>query len=272
MIIDWFTVLAQLLNFAILVWLMKRFLYQPILNAIDARESRIAATLADADARQAKADEERERFKASNAELEAQRTALMATASEEAATERTRLLEEARQAADDMRDQRQNALRTEAERLNQTLRRQTQDEVFAMTRQALSDMADEGLEARLVAVLLKRLDEMDEDTEQRFAAALESAPSKDASSVRVRSAFPLPDAQRAAIREALTRRFPAEFTPEALATSSRLEFKVAPEVISGIELTVNGQQLAWSLEGYLDAQEQAVAALLKDRITPDAAS
>jgi F-type H+-transporting ATPase subunit b len=113
---------------------------------------------------------------------------------------------------------------------------------------------------------------MDEDTEQCFGAALESAPAKGASSVRVRSAFPLPDAQRAAIREAFTRRFPAAFTLEALATGSLLEFKVAPEVISGIELSVNGQQLTWSLEGYLEAQQEAVAALFKDRVTPDAAS
>ena len=43
MLIDGFTVGAQVLNFLILVWLMKRFLYQPILDAIDAREQRIAA-------------------------------------------------------------------------------------------------------------------------------------------------------------------------------------------------------------------------------------
>ena len=43
MLIDWFTVSAQAVNFLILVWLMKRYLYQPILVAIDAREKRIAA-------------------------------------------------------------------------------------------------------------------------------------------------------------------------------------------------------------------------------------
>jgi F-type H+-transporting ATPase subunit b len=45
MLIDWFTVGAQTLNFLILVWLMKRFLYKPILNAIDTREKRIAKEL-----------------------------------------------------------------------------------------------------------------------------------------------------------------------------------------------------------------------------------
>ncbi|NLX99005.1 MAG: hypothetical protein GXY83_22905 [Rhodopirellula sp.] len=32
--IDWFTVAAQVVNFLILVWLLKRFLYKPILHAI----------------------------------------------------------------------------------------------------------------------------------------------------------------------------------------------------------------------------------------------
>jgi len=53
MLIDWFTVGAQALNFIILVWLLKRFLYKPILGAVDAREKRIAAELADAAARKA---------------------------------------------------------------------------------------------------------------------------------------------------------------------------------------------------------------------------
>jgi F-type H+-transporting ATPase subunit b len=38
MLIDWFTVAAQAINFLILVWLLKRFLYKPVLNAVDARE------------------------------------------------------------------------------------------------------------------------------------------------------------------------------------------------------------------------------------------
>jgi F-type H+-transporting ATPase subunit b len=49
MLIDWFTVAAQALNFFVLVWLMKRFLYKPILNAIAEREKKIASELANAD-------------------------------------------------------------------------------------------------------------------------------------------------------------------------------------------------------------------------------
>ena len=66
MLIDWFTVGAQVLNFLILVWLMKRFLYKPILHAIDAREKRIATELADADAKKAEARTEREELRHKN--------------------------------------------------------------------------------------------------------------------------------------------------------------------------------------------------------------
>ena len=100
MLIDWFTVGAQALNFLILVWLMKRFLYKPILHAIDEREKRIAAELANADAKKAEAQKERDEFQHKNEEFDQQRAALLSKATDEAQAERQRLLDEARKAAD----------------------------------------------------------------------------------------------------------------------------------------------------------------------------
>ena len=50
MTIDWFTVGAQTLNFLLLVWLLKRYLYGPILKAIDDRETQTAKVINQADA------------------------------------------------------------------------------------------------------------------------------------------------------------------------------------------------------------------------------
>ena len=96
MLIDWFTVGAQALNFLILVWLMKRFLYKPILHAIDEREKRIAAELADADAKKVEAKRERDEFQHKNDEFDQQRAALLGQATDEANAVRQRLLDEAR--------------------------------------------------------------------------------------------------------------------------------------------------------------------------------
>ena len=161
MLINWFTVGAQALNFLILVWLMKRFLYKPILHAIAAREERIAAELADAAAKEAEATKERDEFQRKNEELDQQRAALLSTATDEANAERQRLLEAARQAADALSAKRQEALRNDALNLNQAIRRQTQQKVFAIARKVLTDLATATLEERMGEVFTRLLREMD---------------------------------------------------------------------------------------------------------------
>ncbi len=161
MLIDWFTVAAQVINFLILVWLLKRFLYQPILDAIDAREKRIAAELADADAKKAEAKAERDEFQHKNEAFDQQRAALLSQVTDEAKSERQRLLDEARKAADALSAKRQETLRNDAQNLNQALSRRTQQEVFAITRKALTDLATTSLEERLGEVFTRRLRTMD---------------------------------------------------------------------------------------------------------------
>src|ERR1017187_8593339 len=129
MLIDWFTVGAQALNFLILVWLMKRFLYKPILNAIDTREKLIAAELADAAAKKAEAQKNRDEFQHKNEEFEQQRAALLAKATDAAKAEGQRLLAEARKAADALSAQRQETLKNDAHNLGQSITRLTQQEV-----------------------------------------------------------------------------------------------------------------------------------------------
>src|SRR5450631_4387883 len=123
MLIDWFTVGAQTLNFLILVWLLKRFLYKPILDAIDAREKRIATELADADAKKAEATKERDEFKQKNDEFEKHRATLLAKATDEVKTQRLTLLDEARKAADQMSARREEALKNDARSLSQAISR-----------------------------------------------------------------------------------------------------------------------------------------------------
>ena len=206
MLIDWFTIGAQALNFLILVWLMKRFLYKPILNAIDAREKRIAAELADADAKKAEAQKERDEFQHKNEEFDQQRAALLSKATDEAKAERQRLLDEARKAADALSAKRQETLRNDAHNLNQAISRRTQQEVFAIARKALTDLATTSLEERMGEVFTRRLREMDGKAKEGLGEALKTA----SEPALVRSAFDLPAEQRAAIQNALNETFSAE--------------------------------------------------------------
>lgn len=249
MLIDWFTVVAQVINFLILVWLMKRFLYQPILNAIDAREKRIASELADADAQKSEAQKERDDYQHKNAAFDQQRATLLAKVTEEAQADRKRLLDEARQDADQLSAKRQESLRNDAHSLHQAIRTRTQQEVFAIARKILTDLAATDLEERIGAMFTRRLRELSRETKDGFAHALKTA----AEPARVSSAFDLPAAQRNAIQKALNETFSADVN---------LKFETMPDSVCGIEISVNGQKIAWSIADYLASLEKSVGALL----------
>ncbi len=252
MLIDWFTVGAQALNFLILVWLMKRFLYQPIRHAIDEREKHIAAALADAQTKETDAEKKYHEFQQKNDAFDKERTALMKKATDEASAERQRLIDQARIAADDLSKKRQETLKSDAENLNQAISRHTQDEVFAITRKTLADLATVSLEERMVEVFIRRLREMDETTKALMASAIAADPKP----TRLRSAFELPAEQRAAIQNALNIAFSTEIS---------IEFELAPDLICGIEYSANGQKLAWSIADYLTSMTQGIEALLQDK-------
>lgn len=248
MLFDWFTVGAQAVNFLILVWLMKRFLYKPILNAIDAREKKVAAELADADAKRAEALKERDQFQQKNDEFDRQRLELMNKAQDDAKAEREKLLEEARQAAEQLRVKSKERFAIDAENLKQSISHRTQQEVFAIARKTLSDLASASLEEQITATFIRRISEMDSSTRAGLVASLTSG-SGSPSSLAVRSAFELSPEQRAAIEAALN---------QALSMHLQLNFQTAPELISGIELVANGQSIAWNISDYLKAMEKAV--------------
>ncbi|MFJ2463091.1 F0F1 ATP synthase subunit delta [Pseudomonas sp. NPDC087615] len=242
MLIDWFTVGAQVLNFLILVWLMKRFLYQPVLDAIASREAKIAAELKDAADTKAKAHQQQDEFEHKNQAFDEQRDTLLSKATEEANAQRLHLLAEARQAAEAASVARAKALATERQHLHAEIVRRTQRQVYDISRRVLGDLASVSLEQRACEVFIQRLQALEGTTLDALIAALKAT--SQGESARLRSAFELPDAQRASIQAALD---------ALLGQPITLTFESDPDLVTGIELSVKGVKLAWSIAEYLDA-------------------
>ena len=190
MLIDWFTVGAQVLNFLILVLLLRHFLYGPILAAIAAREKLIAGKISDATAKDAEATKQRDEYQKKNEAFDTERTALLKKATDAAHTESERLLDEARKAADALSAKRAEALRSEAQQLRASISRTTQDQVFAIARKTLADLASTTLEKQAVDEFEKRFRGISADVKSGLSKAL-AASSEPAI---VRSAFDLPPA------------------------------------------------------------------------------
>ena len=255
MLIDWFTVVAQALNFLILVWLLKRFLYKPILDAIDTREKRIADELADADAKKAEARQERDEFKRKGQEFDQQRAAMLSHVEDQASAERQRLLSQARKESETLRTNWQEALRSEQQSLSEELTRRTQEEVFAITRKTLTDLATPSLEEQMTDAFLRRLRELGSAEKGELQLAFETA----STPAIVRSTFSLPSDQRHAIED---------MVKDVFAIKTQIQFETAPDLVSGIELMANGHKVAWNIGNYLVSLQKSLDELLKERPKP----
>ena len=256
MLINWFTVVAQAINFFILVWLLKRFLYKPILDAIDERESGIAAQLADAEAKKAEAKKERDDFQHKNDVFDKERAGLLKTAADDADAERRRLLGEAEKDADALRAKRQDALRAEQKNLNQDILRWTQDQVFGIARKTLTDLAGTSLEDCIAELFVKRVRALSGSAKDQMASAFTTSNH----TLTVHSAFDLQPAQQSAIESAVR---------ETFAPDAHVQFETAPELVSGIECSTNGLKIAWSIADYLSTLEKSMGQLVHKDAKPE---
>ncbi|HZQ48024.1 MAG TPA: F0F1 ATP synthase subunit delta [Verrucomicrobiae bacterium] len=248
MLIDWFTAGAQAVNFLILVWLLKRFLYQPILQVMAEREKLIAGRLKDAEIQKALAEKEREEWQRRTQEFEGRQAALLHEAVAQANVQRQSLIKEARKEAEAERTKWRESLRQEQEAWQRELTERVQREVFAIARKALTDLAATGIEERMAEMFEKKLRGLDDEAKRRLTSSLKSKPFH----AVISSASQLSEPMQLGLQQAVG---------ETLAAEVQIQFKTAPDLIGGIELEMGGEKVAWSISNYLAALEQSVKGL-----------
>jgi len=257
MLIDWFTVFAQAVNFLVLVWLLKRFLYKPTLKAIDERQNKIVAELDEAAKAKKQAEAERSSLAKKTAAIDKKKEELLSQATKEADEERAKLIEAARVESVTLHAQLQASLDSETANMRNEVSQRVRKEVFAIVRNVLADLADVQLESRMAAVLVKRLGNLEASETSKITAAL--AKSKDG--VLVRSSLDLDGHVKTTLEDAIHKNLDREAT---------MQFEVSPEIGGGIELSVGGYRFGWSEESYLSALEGRVNKAVAGDPTPRA--
>lgn len=256
MLIDWFTVIAQMVNFIVLVGLLRRFLYRPILLAIDARERHLATTLEDAASRKREAERELEGLREKSADFERNRGDMLRRVTEEAEAEQHRLLDEARESATALSEELHASYRADARSLATTFAQRVQREAYAIAGQVLSELASVSLEERVLGTFLERLSALEASEKARFGEALRTSTKP----VTVRTNFELSELQRTAIVGKLT---------EITLSIPSVTYEVSPTVVCGIEIAVQGQKFSWTCVDTLSSLEQRAASLFDGTRTQD---
>ena len=252
----WFTYSAQIINFLILVWLLRHFLYRPVLNTIEKREQGFISREEKVSQAEAEATELLATYRQQMADLEGSREKMMGQVREEVTAWKGKQIEQAKTEVAVARERWHSAYQQERERILRTLKERLGKEVQETARILLRELASCKLEDVMIDVFLKRFAESPEGL-SRFKS---SAPSD--RRLRIRSAFPVSDESQQRIIHLLNGQSDSDS-----GFDGACDLEVDPTLICGVELVYGDHRWSWSLAESLGELEQNLESLLSSGAT-----
>ncbi|QUY46082.1 F0F1 ATP synthase subunit B (plasmid) [Acaryochloris sp. 'Moss Beach'] len=245
MLIDPLTVVAQIINFLILVALLRRFLYAPITQVMKKRERLIAQQLKEAAHQQEVAQQEAERWRQMQQSLEHRQASFLTQAQAAAEEHRHQLLQQIRDEVDSTQAQWKEAVKHERQVFLGTLQKLAGQQLTTTVRYLLQDLANADLEQQIIEAFLTRLNHLPASEQAVLRVALSNVREQ---KLMISSTFPIPQESRNRILEVLLKQARG-------VDPSAYQFTTAPDLMCGIELKIPGYKLAWTVEQYLQQLE-----------------
>lgn len=251
MLIDWFTVVAQVINFMILLVLLKIFLFDRIKTAMDQRGKNIQDRFDTAEQQAKEAKQAFENYRAESKALEDARNARLDETKKEAKELRNTLVKEARQEVDALKRNWLDSLDKQKASFFERFQKQAARLIFDTVKKTLSLLADTDAQDKAVTHFLIEFQNLGKN---ELPNTLESPP-------RVSSGFKLTEKQQKSIQQALSQRL-SNVHPQGV---QQIEFNVRPELIFGIALFAGGKKITWHAQDYLKSLEKELNLVIEGK-------
>jgi F-type H+-transporting ATPase subunit b len=235
---DWTTFALEIVNFLVLVWILQRFLYKPVTNAIAERKAAIEKTLADARMVVAAAQSLKQQYANRMTDWEDEKAKARAQLAGELEAERGRLRNALHVSIEQERDRDRALEQRRVMELRHTLEEGAFVEGGRFAARLLSRVACEELEERVRGILIEDLPNLGDGEIQALHLACQDADAK----MRITSRYPLGEEQRNSLAQALGR-----IAGKPLAC----EFAQDLELIAGLRIAVGPWVLRCNLQDEL---------------------
>lgn len=253
MLINWFTVFAQIFNFLLLVFLLKHFLYGRIISVMNAREEKISSRLQEAEQKMIDADRERELYLQKNKENDARCEKLFESASLEAEAQKKEMIENARREVEEMKERWNESLREEREAFFVNLRKKIEEQIYAIIRKILSDLSDTELEKNIIQAFLRKIKTLDYTERNYMKDVLKQSYNK----AVISSTYEIPAEQQHTITAEIG---------DAIGETVEIRYINSQEHICGIEFKVKNYRIGWNVDDYVKFLEKEVNKTLEEEL------
>lgn len=250
--IDWFVLLVQLVNFLILLYLLRRFLFTRITRTMDEREAKMIARFEEAERLKREAEEAARVFQEKQASLQVQAEKMLDEARQTAKRRQKELMDSARKEVDTIRQRWVETILQEKDAFLESLRLRASQHVYAVVRRILAELADTAIEQKMIDFLIERIHSLDPKEGETIRKALGDS----GEGVMVLSAFPLTQEDRQRLAAAVR---------ELTGTSEKvISYQERSDMISGVEFLACGHRISWSVGEYLNHLEDSFDQVLQE--------
>lgn len=254
--IDYFTIIAQIINFLILVFLLRHFLYKPVLKSMDDRERKISLRLKEAEQKNNEAEQEAEYHRKITQELSKKSQEMNTKTAEEAQVLQTALMQRAHDSVEASKTKWYEDLERQKESLLADLGQHAGEEICAIVRRALQDLANENLEHQILNTFIERLQNMDAFENEKIKGFYKTTGQQ----ITVKSTFKIPEEMRQRIKEIVRNQTGMDV---------QMQFGIMPELICGVEMSTYDMRIGWSIATYLNTLEADLAEVLAQRTSKE---
>lgn len=250
MIIDLFTIIAQIVNFLILVFLLKKLLFNRIISIIDERESEIKKQLIEAEQKEKKADKELKKQRKIREKLELEWENDLARIKQEIQEKRAKMMEEARESVEQSQQEWESAISIQRDAFLKELRKLSCKQILLISKKVLSELANARLEDQLIESFIDQIKSLDEHKKQEFRwEKSKELAGQNGNRVEINSAFPLSEEAKKILTTTVKELIHKDILPI---------FSISEDLICGIELRSEDKKIGWNMENYLDMLERGL--------------
>lgn len=245
MMIDWFIVSAQIINFLILVYLLKKFLFRPIIEAIDNRKKEIEESIHSAEAREKKAQILLDEYEQKKKVLENTEKKIV----DEVQKKASELWREKKEKIDaDLKELRESGvekINKDQEKFKDYTIEKLRCLVFELSGRVLAELSDNEIEGLMIEKFLNYIEKESPKINGRMKSASEGI---------ISTAFALTQEQKNQFLETL----------KPLAPEAKLTFQIEKKNIGGVDLLIGGYQLSWNISDTLFSLDKTITQAIKN--------
>ncbi|HKJ22776.1 MAG TPA: F0F1 ATP synthase subunit delta [Gammaproteobacteria bacterium] len=235
--LTWSTFILEIINFLVLVWVLKRFFYAPVRRVIDQRREAIEQSIAQAEGKRAEAKALEDQYQSRLAEWEQEKKQARERLQNEMAAERERLLAELNTGLDKEKEKRRILDERRAGEFRRHAEEQALSQGARFAARILAETAGQDVQDRLLAMLVNELPRLSEQDRAALGGGHGGGPS-----IKVTGAYPLNDAQRLALEDALK---------AVSGAAVSCEYREDPAVIAGVRISAGALVLRANVQDEL---------------------